>query len=912
MKQFFLALILIVLFANPAHAQSVIFPQEQQAGAAFLSSKNSAGAETFAIGNDLFVADFVKSEGAMRFAGCDALGLIGGTELFAIRLDNGTEVKASEMNLGDVRMIDLSADDSAAKGSLKLPGKALEADYTYKNLTLTWRAVLRNGSHYLRTELELTAKRNIAMQAVVPMCYDVDCSGIESEQGMPTVVGNTRGAVIASDKIFAGLETPMGKNSVVSGQGAAIAVPFAYTAWTGSTFDWEPGSATPEGILALGLPADYIAAVQGYLAIHEGGSHKVKFQYTSGYHRLDIAGVDVVDPLTGDVVASDYHKGTTGGSSSNNTYTLDIPEAGYYLVRYFRDLTEERTGVITGSFNSNGTITWSGKVVAADVVYDGATSVLADNVLHLPAVTRVTLLGEWSRQTVLQAGQTWAVSAVVGLIAPGQARRSFLCYSERERAVPWRPFPLYNSWYELNINRNNDPEYTSHFNEAQCLDVLGKWKSRLFDKYGIGIASFVWDDGWDEYGTWTFNKNFPDGFSAISDAAASMNSQIGAWLGPVGGYGQSGNYRRNYWKGRGGMQLSNKAYFDTFITACSNMLSDYHFNFFKFDGISAQFSAIGPDEGATGEENAEGIIEIERRVRQVKPDVFINTSVGTWASPFWFQFTDAVWRQENDWGTIGDQGSDRERWITYRDRLVYQNFVKRSPLCPINTLMTHGFILTKYGSVSTDMNYTAVLHELRCAFACGSGMVELYADYALMNSISNGKLWADLADCIRWQRENADVLPDVHWVGGNPWDGAKANVYGWASWNGKKATLALRNPSTARQTFKTTLREALDIPDYVHTSIILSKAFTQNTLTGLKVDEPIDIDTPLTLSLAASYVYVFNGVDTSATDSVEDIRTDRAAGQYADGRIFDLSGRRLYKPSTKGITIVKGKKLLNR
>jgi len=39
------------------------------------------------------------------------------------------------------------------------------------------------------------------------------------------------------------------------------------------------------------------------------------------------------------------------------------------------------------------------------------------------------------------------------------------------------------------------------------------------------------------------------------------------------------------------------------------------------------------------------------------------------------------------------------------------------------------------------------------------------------------------------------MLPDAHWVGGNPWDGSKANVYGWAAWNGEKATLALRNPS---------------------------------------------------------------------------------------------------------------------
>ena len=59
------------------------------------------------------------------------------------------------------------------------------------------------------------------------------------------------------------------------------------------------------------------------------------------------------------------------------------------------------------------------------------------------------------------------------------------------------------------------------------------------------------------------------------------------------------------------------------------------------------------------------------------------------------------------------------------------------------------------------------------------------------------------------------MLPDVHWVGGNPWDGSKANVYGWAAWNGPKATLALRNPAASRQTFTITLRE-----HYPHAKIV--------------------------------------------------------------------------------------------
>lgn len=671
-------------------AQSVIFPQEKQAGNASLVAERGV----YTLQNDLLKAHFVVKNNHLFFNGCEQLGLLPGSELFSILLADGREVPASSMNLKSVEELNLTPVEGAAKGSLKLNGKAIEAHFTFEDLSIVWRAVLRDGSHYLRTEMDINANKDVAMRGIIAMKYSFNN---KFSKQLPHVVGNTRGAVIANDKIFAGLETPMGINTVASA----------------------------------------------------------------------------------------------------------------------------------------------------------------------PTVETSVLQGLWSRQTTLQAGKTWNVGAVVGLIAKDQARRSFLAYSERERAVPWRATPVYISWYELNIDRNNSEDYSENMTINQCVDVIKHWNKDFFKKYKKNVKTFVFDDGWDQYGLWTFNKNFPNGFKEIDKEARKMGSGIGAWLGPVGGYGQSGTYRRNYWKDKGGMQLSNPAYYKTFLDACTNMINSYDFRFFKFDGISAQASAIGPDAGARGDENAEAIINIEREVRKIKPDIFLNTTVGTWASPFWFQFTDAVWRQVADYNVIGNQGSDRERWITYRDHLVYQNFVQNSPLCPINTLMTHGFILSKWGAVSKDMDYEGIVRELRCAFACGSGMVELYNDYELMNKINKGALWKDLAECIDWQEANADVLPDIHWVGGHPWDGKKANIYGWAAWNGKKAVFTLRNPAAYEQTIKLTLRKALDIPAYVKTTITLNDGFSQGVLGGLKVNEPIDIDKELTLTLPKSSVFVYNGVDGS-------------------------------------------------
>ena len=672
-------------------AQAVIFPQKKQPGVAKITQKSNS----YQLANKVLKASFINTGGKLYFNGCSELGLQPDTELFKVLLGDGKTITASEMKLEDVKMVTLAENPSAATASLRYAGKALEARFTYEELSIVWRAVLRNGSHYLRTEMDIQAAKDLPMKGIVAMNYLV---AKNSAYTAPEVVGNTRGAILASNHIFAGLETPMGLNSCK-----------------------DEGNAT-----------------------------------------------------------------------------------------------------------------------------------------HIE--------GLWRRNTTLKAGKTWNISSVVGLVAPKQLRRSFLAYSERERAVAWRPYPVYISWYELNIDRNNAqaPSYKGNMTVEQCADVVSHWKTHFYDKYQMAPKAFVWDDGWDQYGTWTFNPNFPNGFDEPANEAKKMGTGIGAWLGPVGGYGQSGEYRRAYWRSKGGMQLSNEDYYNFFIRCCTNMIDRYDFRFFKFDGISAQASAIGPDEGTRGEENAEAIISIERAVRQKRPDIFLNTTVGTWASPFWFHFTDAVWRQEGDYGEAGDQGTDRERWITYRDRLVYQNFIQRSPVCPINTLMTHGFILSRWGAVSKNMDYDGIVREMRCAFACGSGMVELYNDYKLMDEIKDnqgnaGALWKDLAECIKWQQEQADVLPDAHWVGGNPWDGKKANVYGWAAWNGKKSVLTLRNPSASAQSFTTTLREALEIPSYVRGKITLTHAFSQAELQGMPINKPIDIDTPLTLNLPGSSVFIYNG-----------------------------------------------------
>lgn len=720
----------------------------------------------YTLGNKVLQASFLNTEKAIYFLGSKAMNLVAGTEPFYVSFGSGVSVAASQMTLGKVELVDLAAEPNAIRGVKHYAGKALQVNYTYsyngQQISIVWRAVLRSGSHYLRTEMELTGVDNVDMFSIIPMSYKVDTKAAGSK---PSTIGNTRGKVILNDKIFAGLETPTAFNTVE------------------------------------------------------------------------------------DVANTDYS----------------------------------------------------------------------------------VIQGMWSRHTTLKKGETWKVSAVVGLIAQDgkqsskniretQKRRSFLAYSERERAVPWRANPCYISWYELNIDRNNAApgrEYTNMTADG-VLDVVAHWKSSLWDRYNVAPKNFVIDDGWDNYGTWTFHSGFPREMRDIAAQAAEMGASVGAWLGPVGGYGKSGDYRRNYWKNNGGMQLSNPAYYDTFLAAATNLVKNQHdengqgsFGFFKFDGISAQGTAVGPDPGDTGNENAEGIIRMEQYIREnLKEDIFFNTTVGTWASPFWYKITDATWRQDADWKKIGTNPNDREAWITYRDMQVYNIYVTDSPLCPINTLMTHGFILTEHGDVSKNMNYENALNELRCAFACGSGMVELYNDYKLMDKINNGKLWSDLADLIKWQKDNADVLMDAHWVGGNPWNGYRHEIYGWAAWNGKKSTLTLRNGDVAAKSITLTLREALEIPANISGKIVLTKPFDdQAALEGLTEGEAIDIDQQLTLTLPANSVFMFGGIEANDATAIKNV-VNNEMETLANATFYDLSGRKA--TAKHGVLVSKNKKYIVR
>jgi hypothetical protein len=404
------------------------------------------------------------------------------------------------------------------------------------------------------------------------------------------------------------------------------------------------------------------------------------------------------------------------------------------------------------------------------------------------------------RDLPLRSGQSVTYSSVIGATRPGQLRRDFLNYIERERAHPYRTFLHYNSWYDLG--------YFTAYDEAGAVDRINAFGTELHDKRGVVLNSFLFDDGWDNHASlWSFNSGFPDGFRAVRAAAQKYGAEPGIWMSPWGGYDGPKKERiafgakEGYEIVDGGFALSGPKYYQHFLDICLHMIHDYGVNQFKFDG-TGNADTVFP--GSAFDSDFDAAMHLIAELRRAEPNIYINLTTGTYPSPFWLLYADSIWRGGEDDSEIG-AGSTRERWITYRDAMTYQHVVEAGPLYPLNSLMLHGIIYARYNKrLSTDP-HNDFRNEVRSYFGTGTQCQEMYITPSLLTSAN----WDDLAEAAKWSRANADVLRDTHWIGGNP---AWLEVYGWASWSPRKGILTLRNPSDHAQSIKIDVQDAFELP----------------------------------------------------------------------------------------------------
>jgi len=398
------------------------------------------------------------------------------------------------------------------------------------------------------------------------------------------------------------------------------------------------------------------------------------------------------------------------------------------------------------------------------------------------------------------------VSAVWGVAPEGQLRRGFTYYMERERAVPYRQKLHYNSWYDISWA---DRKLT----DSGCLDRIRTFGDSLSIKRGINLNAFLFDDGWDDNQTlWQISKkNFPDGFNNIKALASKYDASIGVWMSPWGGYEQAKEQRLEYGRKQNppfetnshGFSLSGPIYSKRFKEVATGFVTNYGLSMFKFDGVGAGDQSTG----ATPEyqTDMESLLNLVSGLRMVKPDLYFSLTIGTWPSPFWLKYGDAIWR--NGWDTNTDgQGDTRQQWINYRDGQAYKNIVQRGPLYPLSSLMYHGICIADNGPPAKfDMKDKDIADEIWSFFGSGTSLQELYINPHKLNTNN----WDCLAAAIKWSRSNAGIMADVHWVGGDP---AKGDIYGFAAWSPKKAVLTLRNPSDKAKSFQVDTRKVFELP----------------------------------------------------------------------------------------------------
>jgi hypothetical protein len=403
------------------------------------------------------------------------------------------------------------------------------------------------------------------------------------------------------------------------------------------------------------------------------------------------------------------------------------------------------------------------------------------------------------RELPLRPESPFTVSSVIGVARPGQMRRDFLAYVERERAHPYRTFLHYNSWYDIG--------YFSQYSEAEAIGAIQAFGEQLVRQRGVVLDSFLFDDGWDDPQTlWGFNAGFPDGFRHLRAAATEFSAAPGVWMSPWGGYGDPKKRRLEFGQqqgfetNEGGFALSGPKYYARFRDTCFRMIREYGVNQFKFDGTGNAARAF---PGSAFDSDFDAAIHLIEELRAEKPDLYVNLTTGTYPSPFWLRYADSIWRggEDHDFAGIG---SDRQQWITYRDGATYENVVRRGTLYPLNALMLHGLVYARHAKKLETDAHRDFADEVHTYFAAGTQLQEMYVTPTLSNT-----QWALLAEAAKWSRHNAATLVDTHWLGGDP---RNLDVYGWASWSPARGIVTLRNPSAEQKRFAVDVQQAFELP----------------------------------------------------------------------------------------------------
>lgn len=405
--------------------------------------------------------------------------------------------------------------------------------------------------------------------------------------------------------------------------------------------------------------------------------------------------------------------------------------------------------------------------------------------------------------------------SVIGVATSAdKLEQSFMFYVESIKVKGTRPFLLYNSWYDLrNPAIAEGPE--SIMNEENVLNRIESFKKFMIEKHNINLDAFVLDDGWDNYESiWEIDtRHLPNKFTPFINPLKEIGTSLGIWASPFCGY--SNRDIRVKWGSEHGYEktgeflcFAGQKYKSEFEKKMVQYTKEFDIGYFKWDGflLACNETNHGHLPGVYSRKALiDTYIHMMNSVREVNPDIFINITVGSWLSPWWLKYADCIWMQGEDYAYAEDVPSTnpREKSITYRDAVLWDNFQNQKLLFPMSSLMTHGIIKGRLNFLGgTNEALDSFTNEVMMYFGRGVMMWELYVSPDLL---TDGE-WDAISNSLKWVKSNKDVLSKTKMVLGNP---LKREPYGYVHLSEEKAIILLRNPYVEPKQVTFTLDQSL-------------------------------------------------------------------------------------------------------
>jgi hypothetical protein len=385
--------------------------------------------------------------------------------------------------------------------------------------------------------------------------------------------------------------------------------------------------------------------------------------------------------------------------------------------------------------------------------------------------------------------------AVVGVAASGRVHQAFMDYVQRIRAVPVRQFITYNSWYDL--------QHTAMTNDL-LLERVKQFKDLLLKKYGLPMQSFLLDDAWDDdqNNIWVPDpQRFPTSFRDLTAALQKIDSHLGLWVGPIGGYSLR-HFRVDAGR-KMGMEittngeflcLAGRNYSRYFRESLVGLVRNFGVNQFKLDGLP--FGCNDPTHGHpvgiySREADLRSLLGTLEALRAENHEIFLDVTTSTWLSPWWLRWADTIWEGGEDYGYLETVPTltERQSSMNYRDLVLYDDFVRHQVQFPMSSLWTQSVIKGTYLELGgKDESLEDWKDHLVNFLGVGSQLNELY----LTPSILKPAEWDALGHSLQWAVTNTHPLLDNGtWVLGDP---AKREPYGYLHYSPEKTILMLRNP----------------------------------------------------------------------------------------------------------------------